>query len=131
MRIFYFLIREKNKYFRNSNKVKASDNKRQIDKLNNPLFPHDNYNSLQNPLLDERLKNIKKQSNIKEIFSSKGFIESSFSLNPHSPQKLKNKITNKPEELVMKEVVDACKEEKKYRRNSCHTFKGKTGFYVS
>ena len=98
--------------------------------MKTPILAYENYNSLYNSEVEEKLKNKKKESNLIEIFSSKGLSENSFAFNLASPRKLRNKIPNKGLEVGICEVIEECKETKKFRRNSCHTFSGKTGFYV-
>lgn len=104
--------------------------KRAEEKLKKPFFAQEDYDTLYNYEIEQRLKNKKKESDVKEIFNSKGFYESSFSSNIISPQKHRLKIPNKGLEVGISEVIEECKETKKFRRNSCHTFSGKTGFYV-
>lgn len=81
-------------------------------------------------ILENKLKNKKKESTLKDIFNSQGLMESSFSVSNHSPQKDKNKITSKNLEIGISETLISLKDQKKFRRNSCHNFSGKTGFYV-
>jgi len=103
--------------------------RRAEEKLKKPIIAQEDYETLYNINLEEKLKNKKKESNLKEIFSSRGFYESSFGSNFGSPRKLPNKISNKGLENGISEVIEECKESKKFRRNSCHIFSGKTGFY--
>lgn len=116
--------------FSNSDKVRASFQRKTEEKLKKPILCQDDIGTLYNTEFEEKLKNKKKESNLKEIFNSKGFFESSFVPNAISPKKLKDKIPNKGLEIVISEVLEETKENKKFRRNSCHTFSGKTGFYV-
>ncbi len=46
------------------------------------------------------------------------------------PHKLEDKITSKALNSSMTEITESSKDAKKYRRNSCHKFSGKTGFYI-
>ena len=81
--------------------------------------------------LDEKLKNKNRESKIKLIFSSKGLVEGSMNYNRNeSPEKLITKITNKEFNLTMYETNLTLQDNKKFRKNSCHTFHNKSGFYM-
>jgi hypothetical protein len=86
---------------------------------------------LYNTELDERLKNKFRENKLKEIFSSKGFVLSSMNERYESPTKLKSKITSKEYDLTIFETNLSSKQDfKKYRKNSCHNFHNKSGFYM-
>lgn len=67
---------------------------------------------------------------MKQIFNSDGFYDSSFTKTFIIPQKLQDKITSKGTDVGMCEISESYKDNKQYRRNSCHHFTGKTGFYL-
>lgn len=111
-------------------KIRVIKQLNQEQKIKNPLL-HKSQCDLYNTELDERLKNNQRQQKIKEIFSSQGLILSCMNdQRNESPIKLKSKITSKEYGLTMFETNLSKQEEKRFRKNSCHHFHNKAGFYM-
>ncbi len=99
------------------------------EKIKFPVFSLDNYNSLYDNLLQEKLERKKRENIYKNIFSSHVFYENnSFVDSSLTPKN--SKITNKGEDIAINEVLKSNRESKKFRRNTCHQFSGITGFYL-
>ncbi len=82
--------------------------------------------------LHERIKNKQRENTIREIFSSNGVVSSAMNYNRNeSPSKLNSKITSKGFNLTILETNLHAKQEKKiFRKNSCHNFHNRAGFYM-
>lgn len=76
-------------------------------------------------------KSITRENKLKEIFSSKGLVNSSMNDNSQlTPLKDRTKITSKGYGKTIEEIKLGNQDFKKYRKNSAHNFSNKCGFYM-
>lgn len=106
-----------NKYFKRKNIKKPLLNKSQGE--------------LYSTELDEKLKNKQRENKIKEIFSSHGVVFITMNdTTVNSPMKLRSKITSKEYNITKLETKLTKQDTRKFRKNSCHNFHNKSGFYM-